>query len=220
MSNELVIYGSGPFAKLMLYHFTHDSEYEVVAFSLDQQYINNNTFCGLPVIAFESISNHYPASDYGMFVAIGYSNMRNRPVMFNKAKDKHYQLVNFISNHAIIRENLILGENNVILSSTDIEPFVTIGNNNVFWTGGILGHNLTIGNHNYISGNCGLGGNCQIGDRCFMGNAAVMVNGLNIADETFMVSGTVILKDTEYAAKYHGNPAKRIGYHRKTGIII
>jgi len=176
--------------------------------------------CGLPIIAFESIENTYPASEYAMFVAIGYSKMRNRPIMFNKAKDKHYKLVNFISKQAIVRDNLNIGENNVILSSTDIEPFVTIGNNNVFWTGGILGHGLTIGHHNYISGNCGLGGDCLIGDRCFMGNAAVMVNGLRIADETFMVAGTVILKDTDASAKYHGNPAKRIGYHHETGIII
>ena len=220
MSHKLVIYGAGAFAKLMLYHFTHDSDYEVVAFAVDKYYIKDTLFCGLPVIAFESVYTDYPPDKYVMFVAIGYSIMRNRPILFNKAKDNGYQLINFISHKAIIRDDLNIGENNVILSSTDIEPFVTIGDNNIIWTGGILGHDLTLGHHNYISGNCGLGGNCLIGNSCFMGNAAVMVNGLSIADETFMVSGTVILKNTEYAAKYHGNPAKRIGYHRETGIII
>lgn len=59
-----------------------------------------------------------------------------------------------------------------------------------------------------------------MGDLCFLGNAALTVNNINIRDETYMVSGTIILRDTETAGKYHGNPAKLIGRHADTGIII
>ncbi len=220
MQQKIIIYGAGDFGKLMLYHFSHDSDYEVVAFCLDQQYINAESFCGLPVISFETIENCYPANDYSMFVAIGYSRMRNRSIMFNKAKNKKYKLINFISCKAIVRKNLIIGENNAIFSSSDIEPFVTIGNNNIFWTRSILGHAVTVGNHNYFSGGAGLGGNCIIGDHCFMGNAALMINGIHIADETYLVAGAVILRDTEEATKYHGNPARRVSRHKETGIVI
>lgn len=220
MPTNIIIYGAGPFAELMHYHFAHDSDYKVVAFCLDKTYISEESFCNLPIVPFEQINDLYPADQYRMFVAIGYSNMRNRSIMFNKAKEKGYRLINFISKKAIIRENLIMGENNVILSSCDIEPFVAIGNNNVFWTGSIVGHHAVIGDHNYFSGGSGVGGNCIVGNLCFLGNAALMVNNLVIADETYMISGAIILKNTEKAGKYHGNPSKLIGYHADTGIII
>jgi sugar O-acyltransferase (sialic acid O-acetyltransferase NeuD family) len=220
MKQQIIIYGAGDFGKLMLYHFTHDSHFEVVAFCLDKQYLTTDIFCSLPVLAFESIENHFPASEYPMFIAIGYSNMRHRSIMFNKAKNKHYQLINFISGKAIVRDDLIIGENNAIFSSSDVEPNVTIGNNNIFWTRSILGHGVKIGDHNYFSGGAGLGGNCIIGDYCFLGNAALMINGITIADETFLVAGAVILRDSELATKYHGNPARRVSQHIETGIII
>lgn len=220
MKQQIILYGAGDFSRLMLYHFSHDSDYEVVAFCQDKQYLTTSQFCGLPVFAFESIEMLYPPAEFSMFVAIGYSRMRNRSIMYDKAKKKGYQLVNFMSRKAIIRDDLIIGDNNAIFSSSDVEPNVIIGNNNIFWTRSILGHGVKIGHHNYFSGGAGLGGNCVIGDYCFMGNAALMINGINIANETFLVAGAVILRDTEKATKYHGNPAKRVSQHLDTGIII
>jgi len=220
MSEKIVIYGLSAFSEMMYHNFTKYSDYTVVGFCVDQEYMTDDTFCGLPVVAFDNIENVYSISEYKMFVAIGFSRMRNRALLFNKAKAKGYSLVNFISPHAIIRDDLVLGENNVIQSSVDIDLFVTIGDNNVFWTGSILGHNLVVGSHNYVSGNCGLGGNCNIGDACFVGNAAVMVNNLTIANESYLVAGTVIVRSTEEACQYHGNPSKRVGRHADTGIQI
>ncbi len=218
---EIIIYGAGPFAELMLYHFTEDSDYRVVAFCLDKDYIKNRTsFCNLPLLTIEDIVLKYPTNKYNMFVAIGYQVMRNREIMYIKAKKMGYTLVNFISSKANIHKNLVIGENNVIQSSCDIEPFVAIGNNNIFWTGTIVGHNARIGNHNYLSGGCGVGGNCIVGNLCFMGNAALMVNNLIIKDETYLISGCILLKSTKKYTRYHGNPSKLIGTHKELGIII
>ncbi len=220
MKEPIVIYGISAYAEMMRYNFDRYSPYQVVAFSVDRKYMTESSFCGLPIIAFEDITTSYPIDQFKLFVAIGYRIMRNRKVLYDKAKNQGYTLVNYISPKAVLHDDLIIGENNVIQSSVDIDIAVTIGNNNVFWTGSILGHNLEVGNHNYISGGGGLGGNCVVGDACFLGNGAIMVNNLNIADETYMVAGTVILRDTETASRYHGNPSKRIGSHVETGIEI
>ena len=220
MSKKIIIYGISAYAEMMYYNFGNYSDFTVVAFCVDQEYLKETSFCGLPVLPFENIDKTHPINQYKMFVAIGFSQMRNRKILFDKAKNKSYTLVNFISPKAVIHDNLILGENNVIQSSVDIDIFVTIGDNNVFWTGSILGHNLVVGSHNYISGGGGLGGNCVVGDSCFLGNGAIMVNNINVADETYLVAGTVILKNTEKACQYHGNPAKRIGQYLDTGIVI
>lgn len=220
MSKPLIIYGTGEFAQLMWYFFTNESDYNVAGFCVDQKYLKVNELCGLPVYAFEQVTERFPPEDFNMFVAIGYSVMRLRSVMYGKALQQGYDLVNFISPKAIVRDDLVIGSNNAIFSSCDLEPAVRIGENNIFWTRCILGHGVVIGNHNYFSGGVGLGGRCIIGDYCFMGNAALMVNDISIADETFLVAGTVIIRDTEPSTRYHGNPARRVGTHKETGIII
>lgn len=91
-----------------------------------------------------------------MFIAIGYKEMRNRKVLYDIAKDKGYELANYISSKAIIYDNLEVGENNVIMGNVQIEPFVKIGNNNIFWSDTLICHDTRIKDHNFFRKNtCG-----------------------------------------------------------------
>ena len=72
---KLVIFGSGDIAELAHYYFTTDSVYEVVAFTIDAKYRTETTFCDLPVIDFENISNHYTPEQCEIFVALSYSKL-------------------------------------------------------------------------------------------------------------------------------------------------
>ena len=56
MKKPLVIFGSGDIAQLAHYYFSRDSNYEVVAFTVDANYIKESEFCGLPVVAFEDVA--------------------------------------------------------------------------------------------------------------------------------------------------------------------
>lgn len=220
MAEELIIYGIGPFAKLMHYYFSTDTKFKVVAFCAEKEYISSEKFCDLLLHPFEQIEGLCPPERYKMFVAIGYKKMRNRKFMFEKAKQKGYELVNYVSSSAITHKNLVLGENNAILANVNIEPFVRIGNHNIFWSDTLLGHDLCVGNYNYISAKCLLAGQCIIGDSCFIGNGASMINGLTIKDETQIYPGSLLTKDTESACKYFGIPARRCGTHPEEGIVI
>ena len=73
MKQPLIIFGSGDIAQLAHFYFSTDSEYEVVAFTVDAAYRTETTFCDLPVIAFEEILNHYPPEQCEIFVAPGAS---------------------------------------------------------------------------------------------------------------------------------------------------
>ena len=68
MKKCLVIFGFGDIAQLAHYYFSTDSEYDVVAFTVDAVYITEPTFCDLPVIAFEKIIQHYPPEKYELFI--------------------------------------------------------------------------------------------------------------------------------------------------------
>lgn len=72
MKKPLVIFGSGDIAQLAHYYFSADSNYEVVAFTIDSHYINDPEFCGLPVVAFEEVTQKYPPESFDFFVALSY----------------------------------------------------------------------------------------------------------------------------------------------------
>ena len=75
MKKSLVIFGSGDIAQLAHYYFSTDSEYEVIAFTVDASYIQAPEFCGLPVVAFEDVADKYPPESCAFFVALSYSKL-------------------------------------------------------------------------------------------------------------------------------------------------
>lgn len=220
MNNAIVIYGSGPLARLMAYYFSHDSHYNVVCFTVDEEYYAVKTFCSLPVIPFNEVCDKFPPTDYKMLVAIGYKSMRNRKRMYDKAKEKNYALVNYISSKAITYDTINIGENNIIMGNVNIEPFVTIGNNNLFWSDTLVSHDVVIGDHNYISAKCLIGGGSLMENLCFFGNSTTGINDLIIRNETQSIPGSTLMESTKQCTKYIGTPARAIGTHHEEGIRI
>ena len=75
MKRPLVVFGDGDIAQLAHFYFSTESEYEIVAFTVDSAYLTGTTFCGLPVIAFEEISKRYDQDQYELFIALSYSKL-------------------------------------------------------------------------------------------------------------------------------------------------
>ena len=55
---KLVIVGDGETAELAYEYFTHDSNFEVVAFSVEQAIHQEGILFDLPVVAFENVERH------------------------------------------------------------------------------------------------------------------------------------------------------------------
>jgi len=217
---DIIIYGKGIFAKLMYHYFENDSPFRVVAFCADKEYLNEYKFCGLPLISFEDVETKYPPDRFKAFVAVGYSNMRARKIMFEKIKSKNYDCVNYISSKAIVDLSVIIGENNVILQNTVIEPFVRIGHNNIIWSSCIICHNSFIGFHSFIAAQTLIGGFSKIKDNCFIGFNSTIIQNITVEDETLIGTKSLLLENTEPFSKYIGIPAKKISSHKVEGIKI
>lgn len=219
MTNQkLIIYGAGPFAALLYKYLEYDTSYEVVAFCVDAQYRSCEKFCDLPLVDFDNIEKLYPSNEFSMIVAIGYSSMRMRKVLFDKAKHKGYQLENYIHS-SVVNLAASMGDNNIILPGCVIEPNVILGHNNVVWSMTLLGHDCIVGDHNYISAKCLISGDSTVANLCFIGNGVVMVNGLQISNETCVAASSYLRKSTQELGLYAGNPAKLIKYN-ENGICI
>ncbi len=220
VKEDIVIYGKGDFARLMLHYFNVDSKYNVIAFCADEEYLDNNTFCDLPLVPFKNIELVYPPNIFSIFVAVGYSNMRVKRNMYENVKLKGYYCVNYISSKAIIDSSVIIGENNVIFSNVVLEPFVKIENNNIIWSSSNISHDVNIFSHSFIASQSLVGGSSKIEDNCFIGFNTTILQNVTLQTETLIGAKSLVLKSTERYSKYIGIPAKKVLEHRKEGIKI
>ena len=74
-NKKLVIFGTGETADIAYEYFTHDSEYDVVAFTVEASFKNEDKLYELPVISFEEVEQKYPPNEVEMFVAISYTKL-------------------------------------------------------------------------------------------------------------------------------------------------
>ncbi|HLA56999.1 MAG TPA: hypothetical protein VK623_12915, partial [Flavobacterium sp.] len=145
---KIIIFGIQDFAELAHYYLENDSEHEVVAFSVNAEYLpESHTFRGLPVVAFENIEDKYPISEYQFFAPMAPNRMnRLREEVYNKIKEKGYKLISYVSSKATLFGNPV-GDNCFILENNTIQPFTTIGSNVVLWSGNHIGHHSIIKDH-------------------------------------------------------------------------
>ena len=72
---KIVIFGTGEISELATYYMKNDSDYEIVAYTADKDFIKSESFLGKPLVPFENITKIYPPEEYGMHVALSYNKL-------------------------------------------------------------------------------------------------------------------------------------------------
>ena len=203
MTKKLVIFGAGDIAQLAYYYFSTDSDYNVVAFTVDSQYVKAKDFCELPLIAFEDILEKYPPSDYLLFIALSYTKLNSiRKSKYIAAKQLGYGLVSYISSRATILNNGLIGDNCFILEDNTVQPYARIGNNVTLWSGNHIGHHSVIGEHTFVASHVVVSGGVGIGEQCFIGVNATLRDHIKIGDRCVVGAGAILLGDAEPEGVY------------------
>lgn len=206
---KVVVFGLDDLGELAHFYLTNDSPHSVIAFSVDEQYMDGDQWCGLPVIPFEQIETEFPPDQYAMLVAVGYSKVnRIREEKYNAAKEKGYELISYISSKSTYYGSEV-GDNCFIFEDNTIQPFTTIGNNVIMWSGNHLGHHTTVGDHCFLTSHVVISGGVEIGTHCFFGVNATVRDHITIGDRNVIGMGAVLVQDAEPGGVYTGNPATR-----------
>jgi len=213
-NRKLVLIGDAPIAEVAYEYFTHDSEYEVVAFVVERDYLKRDELFGHPVVAFEDVQTLYPPGQHDAFVAVGYPQLnRLRERLFNETKAKGYSLATYVSSRSFVWRNVELGENCFIFEDNTLQPFVRVGNNVTMWSGNHIGHHSTIRDHVFISSHVVVSGFVDVGEHCFLGVNATVADNLKIGADVLVGAGAIILRDTP-AGTIHGS--KMTPAHERT----
>lgn len=193
-SRNLVIVGDGSFAEVAYEYFTHDSTYNVVAFSLEEKYLTKDKLFGLDVLPFETVEQVWSVAECDVFVAIGFMKLnRVRAALARTAKDKGFRLASYVSSRAFVWPNVQRGEHVFIFEDNTVQPFVRIGKNVTLWSGNHIGHHCVIKDNAFISSHVVLSGQVQVGENCFLGVNAAVGHNVNIGRDCWISPGVVIL---------------------------
>lgn len=216
-TKDLVIIGAGETALLAYEYFTYDSTYKVVAFAVEQAYIEQESLNGLSVISLESLHDKFPAESFELFVAISSGKLnRNRTAMYLKLKELGYQFSSYVSSKAFVWRNVEIGENCFILEDNTLQPFVKVGNNVTLWSGNHIGHRTVIDDHCFISSHCVISGFCKIGKSSFLGVNCTLEDHVKIAEDNFIGAGALIQKESEPKSFYQEKQTElsKVNTHR------
>ena len=198
MSKPVVIFGVGSFAEVAALYLERDSPYEVVAYTVDANYVQSDTFAGLPVVAFEQIVDKYPPDRVEFLIAAGFRGVNTvRREIFERCKALGYACVSYVSSKAMVMSDHPVGENTFVFEANVVQPFVKIGTNVVVWSGNHIGHHSVIGDHCFIASHSVISGHVSIGESCFVGVNATFRDGITIGPRCVIGAGALVLSDQE-----------------------
>lgn len=195
---KLVIGGASAIAEVAYELFTHDSDYEVAAFTVDGAYIEQDELFGIPVVPTEEVAELYPPETHDAFAALGYGELNRRRAAFCAAmKAKGYDLATYVSSRAFRWHNVEIGENCLIFENNVLQPFVKIGDNVTLWSGNHIGHHSTIRDNVFIASHVVISGFVDVGESCFIGVNATVANDVTIGADCLIGAAAIVLRDLE-----------------------
>lgn len=195
---EVIVFGVSQWAELAHFYFCHDSSHQVVAFTVDRQFLKESLFRNLPVVPFDELESSYPPDRFSLFIPISFKKMNHvRATKYLEAKQRGYKLVSYVSSKATTWPDFKCGDNCFIFEDNTIQPFVQIGNDVIMWSGNHIGHHTTIQDHVMITSHVVISGCCTIGEYCFFGVNSSVRDETVVAHDTLVGMDVSIVKDTK-----------------------
>ncbi len=201
MKNEkkesVIIYGDKELAEIAYFYLNNEKKYKVAGFTIDKNYLNQEKFCNLPIVAFEDVKKIFPPKEYRMFLPISYINLNKlREEKYLQAKEMGYKFISYISPKATYYNGEI-GENSFIFEDNTIQPFTKIGNNCILWSGNHIGHHSIIKDNCFIASQVVISGKVIVEENCFLGVNSTIRDGITIGKNSVIGAGSLVLKDVK-----------------------
>lgn len=208
---KLIIYGLGETAEIISDYFIKGSKFEVIAFTVDKDYMDKKSFMGRPVVEFENVENVFNPKDYFLFAAASFNRLnRVREKMYKSGKLKGYRFASYIHKTAFVWDNVEVGENVFIFENNVVQYGVKIENNVIMWSGNHIGHRSVVEQNCFISSHVVISGYCKIERNTFIGVNSSINDKITVGYDSFIGSGSLVVKDLYPGKVYVGSPARAV----------
>ena len=205
---KLILYGNKAVARGMYLGLKNNPNYEVVAFTVDREYLEGERFCDLPIVPFDTVQDAYPPEAHKMFVAVGYvSNNKIKKERYLQSKEMGYQFASFVGSTSRVNRDALAGDHHLIGEYVVISPSARIGSNVTINTGCMIGEDVVIGDHCFFSGGVAVAGGAKIGACCYFGMGSIIRDKISIGSHCVIGAGALMLDNAEDKSVYVGQGA-------------
>lgn len=208
---DLVIIGSGGFAKEILFLLESDSlyseEYHILGF-IDNNMVVGDMILGTPVIGNDHWLLNYDHEIYAV-CAVGKPEAK-RNIISKFVGNKNIIFPNIISSSAILSKYIEFGIGNIICAGTILTVDIKIGDFVTINLDCTVGHDSTIDNFTTIHPSVNVSGNVKVGKNTEIGTGTNIIQGIEIGNNVVIGAGTVVIKNIEDNSTVVGNPGKKI----------
>jgi len=208
---KLAIYGLGETSRMAFEFFTHDSDYNIECFIIDEEFKNIDNFNNFKVLSTNKFIKNYKNTEIEVFVALGSGCLNYaRTYYFKKFKDLGYKLASYVNSKCSIWHDVEIGQNCFIQEDNCIQSKVKISDNVLIWSKSHIGHKSFISENCFIASNVSISGYCNIGSNSTISINVGINNHINIGKNTFINSGEIIKKNIPNDVFISGNQNREI----------
>lgn len=129
----------------MLYKIIEKEQFaSVLAFTTGRAFMDKTELEGIPIVAFEELSDSFDMNQCMILNTIGYSQMNDiRKKVFFQIREEGYKLCTFISANANVYTDKI-GDGSIIMPGAFVGPYVELGVSDIIYANVSLTHHITI----------------------------------------------------------------------------
>ena len=208
MDNILVV-GGGDFARKVIRLIHRIGSFNVVGYTditnrgqlFDAKYLGNDD-------EIPDLIDQYPG--IGAVLSIvgdgDFSSIRKRMIHRLCTLELHFPIL--VAPSAFVEEDATIEQGTIIFDNAFVDFGVTIGRFSVINVGAIICHDAEIASNVMVSLNSVITGGCKIGHDTSIGTGVTINPYLNVANDSVIGSGAVVVRDCTSSGTYVGAPAR------------
>jgi sugar O-acyltransferase (sialic acid O-acetyltransferase NeuD family) len=195
---KIILAGNAITADILNSYLLQDDRYQVVALTVDDEYVAQNGVKGLKTIALSKLNSVHTPQDCKIIMAMGYNNInQSREAMFHRLKKMGYSIETYVHPDAKVYTEHPLGEGCVVMSSAIVEPHVRLGANSMIWVNVVLAHHSSVAENCWVASGAVLSGSAKVERNAFIGVNATIVNEVVVGEYNIIGAGALISKNTK-----------------------
>jgi UDP-perosamine 4-acetyltransferase len=206
----IIVVGGGGHAKVLISVLKKTGKLEVAGYT---DVRNAGELLGVPYLGTDSVLEEMIAVNPSCCAVIGVGKVGltdKRMQIVVRLAEMGFGLPTVISPHAVVNEDVAIGDGTVAFDGVVINTGSRIGRAVIINTNSTIEHDCAIGDNVHVAPGASLSGGVQVGDNCMIGTGVGVIQGIRICCDCLIGAGAVVVKDITVSGVYVGNPAKKI----------
>ena len=208
--DSIIVIGGGGHAKVLIGILKKSGAYELVGYT-DVRDVGK--LLGVPYLGTDSVLEQMSARIPDCCVAVGVGKVelnKNRLKIVDRVLGLGFRLPAVLSPHAVVNEDVKIGDGTVVFDGAVINPGARIGRASIINTNSTVEHDCVIGDNVHIAPGANLSGGVHVGTNCIIGTGASVVQYVSICDDCLIGAGAAVSRDIREPGTYVGNPVRKI----------